>query len=671
MMNKKNSKLALMLVASAVSVALSGCGSDGDDGKPGIPGLPGGEPAETIAQLNLDVTKVTYEDGMPIVEVFATNEEDLVVVGLKDISIKNSAQLIPAGATGAGNSANWQKLGSTSTFVDNKNGSYEFTFDSFDTDTFNADLTQRFNVVSKASTLLDGVTPVPVSEIVADFDGEGYEAKYTKNIVSHEVCTACHAEGETIYHQATTAETCITCHTQEWADGRGKPEVAFAHLVHNVHNSNKAWGHNDNTAETAHAIVQDNCQSCHVESEKLPEWGNWTRIPTMETCSSCHTGIDFEAGQGHPQQSDNSNCIACHNASWTEEIHTGGFVEKKAFIDMYGMNSTLTVNEDKSATISVSITDASGVAMDVTDLVSKIQRLETITNVGPNFPVMGYTNSPGTDLAKVAEDLVSIGELKDGVTIVDGNFEYTIPSLPFGVYSPAGIQDTDTAFSFIGLEMCNDGTAAVACGDDVMTTSMKADMTFGTFSGEAPSMRHTDSVAFNTCENCHGETFEIHKGNHAGFVMTEQLGRENADGEVIVGVDACVACHTPDGTSWSPVGAFELKLHARHNDEGIITDCAQCHNDFNLDAFKLKGAIASSNAPSEEYTTPIAATCISCHSLDSDDDISILKKHSIEFLENSGSIIEGDYVEANQAAQSETCLFCHAPTIFDHTAVKM
>ncbi|PMG29482.1 cytochrome C [Shewanella sp. 10N.286.52.C2] len=668
MMNKKNSKLALMLVASAVSVALTGCGSDGDDGKDGIPGLPGGEPAEAIQQLKLEVLSVTYEGDNPTLKVFATNEDDEAVVGLSAFEVKKAVQLVPAGATGAGNSAEWQLIGSQNEFTDNKNGTYSFTIE---TEGFNPELTQRYNLIVSAGTLLDGTTTVPRTEFTQDFDGEGYDAKYTKNVVSTEACQACHAEGESIYHSYTSLDTCTSCHTDELARTNGV-QTGFNHLIHNVHNNNKMYGRNmDKSAETANNIVQDNCQNCHVESEELPEWGNWTRIPTMETCSSCHTGIDFEAGQGHPQQSDNSNCIACHNASWTEEIHTGGFVEKKAFIDMYGMNSTLTVNEDKSATISVSITDASGVAMDVTDLVSKIQRLETITNVGPNFPVMGYTNSPGTDLAKVAEDLVSIGELKDGVTIVDGNFEYTIPSLPFGVDSPAGIQDTDTAFSFIGLEMCNDGTAAVACGDDVMTTSMKADMTFGTFSGEAPSMRHTDSVAFNTCENCHGETFEIHKGNHAGFVMTEQLGRENADGEVIVGVDACVACHTPDGTSWSPVGAFELKLHARHNDEGIIKDCAQCHNDFNLDAFKLKGAIASSNAPSEEYTTPIAATCISCHSLDSDDDISILKKHSIEFLENSGSIIEGDYVEANQAAQSETCLFCHAPTIFDHTAVKM
>ncbi|MCL1046182.1 OmcA/MtrC family decaheme c-type cytochrome [Shewanella electrodiphila] len=658
MMNKKNSKIALMLVASAVSVALTGCGSDGDDGKDGNPGLPGGTPAEAIEQLNLEVLSVTYENDNPTIKVYATNEDDEPVVGLSSFEVKKVAQLIPAGATGAGNSAEWQSIGSQSSFTDNKNGSYNFTIE---TEGYNAELTQRYNLIAKAGTLLDGVTEVPHTELSQDFSGEGYDALYTKNIVSHEVCTKCHAEGEPIttrHSSYYTQETCATCHSTNLST-----ESQWKHLIHNIHNSNKSFtDKNDKeyTGVEAEALIQNNCQSCHVESEELTEWGNWTRIPTMETCTSCHTGIDFVAGEGHSQQSDNSNCIACHNASWTEEIHTGGFEQKKAFIDMYGLTSTLMVNSDKTATISVTITDAAGSAVDASTLVSKIQRIETITNVGPNFPIMGYNASPGNGQAKVAYDLVRNGELGENVSVEAGALQYTLPVLPFGEYSPAGIQDTDTAFTFIGLEMCNDGTAAVDCGDDIATTSMKADLVFGTLSGEAASMRHTDSVAFNTCENCHGETFEIHKGYHAGFIMTEQLGRENADGEVIVGVDGCVTCHTPDGTyaSGGNQGALEMKLHSVHGEQDIISDCTQCHNDFNLDAFKLKGALATSAG---EYTTPITATCASCHGFDE------IKAHA----EGQGGVVNGTYEDANASAQVEFCMGCHKPTIFDHTAVNM
>ncbi|MPY21425.1 OmcA/MtrC family decaheme c-type cytochrome [Shewanella sp. YLB-07] len=669
MMNVINNKFVLLLAASAVSLALTGCG--GSDGNNGDDGNPGGPAADVVNVLNLDVTKVTYQDGMPTIEVFATNEEDLPVVGLKDLEVKAVAQLLPQGSTGAGDSAQWQKIGSEKTFTDHKNGNYSFTIE---VEGYNSELTQRYNVIASASTLQDGVTSVPRTELSEDFSGDGYQALYTKDIVSTETCASCHAAGEAIYHSYTSAETCASCHTQEWAEGRGKPEVAFTHLVHNVHNSAKGYKADKDTgeftkdAEKAHALLQDKCQTCHIAPEEgsneLSEWGNWTRVPTMETCTSCHVNIDFKAGEGHSQQNDNSNCIACHNASWTEELHMGGFVEKKALIDQYGMEASLTAiatDSGSDTTLSITITGADGAAIDAATLLTNIEQLESITNVGPNFPIMGYNPSPGNGEHKVLINLVKDGTLDEAASIVDGKFVTTIANLPYGEVGA----DTDTAFSFIGLTLCNDGTDLLACGEGVDSTSMKAELAHGTLSGEAPSVRHTDSVNFAACESCHGTEWELHQEYHAGFVMTEQLGRINEAGEMIVGVDGCVACHTPDGTymSGGNKGALEMKLHSVHSsgDYGIISGmtCSQCHNDFNLDAFKVKGALATSSG---KYSTPIAATCSSCHS------------HSDSFkphAEGQGAIIDGSYEAANDAAQLETCFLCHNPSINDHTSVKM
>ncbi|MCL1151003.1 OmcA/MtrC family decaheme c-type cytochrome [Shewanella ulleungensis] len=652
MMNIKHTKIALLLAMSA-SMTLVGCGS-GSDGEDGDAGNPGGEPAETIQTLNLDITDVTYQDNKPTVTVFATNQSDLPIVGLTEIEVKKVVQLIPAGASGAGNAAQWQYIGSQDAFTDLGNGKYTFTID---VEGFNSELTQRYNVISSASTLLDGVTTAPRAEITEDFDGEGYTAKYTKNVVSDATCNSCHAEGESIYHSYTDLTTCISCHTNEMAIEKDKVQVDFSHLIHNVHNNAKMYGRNlDKSAEAAHALVQDNCSTCHVESEQLTEWNNWTRIPTMETCSSCHTDIDFKTGEGHSQQADNSNCVACHNASWTETLHISAFSEKQTLINQYGMSAMLVANkatdDDMSATLSVTLTDANGTAIDATTLVSKIQRIETITNVGPNFPIMGYNASPGSGLAKISKDLVKVGQLQTDVSIVDGKLVYTIASLPFG----SG--DTDTAFSFIGLEMCSNGNEAIDCVDGVDTTSMKAELAHATLSGDTPSYRHIDSVNFGSCESCHGETFELHKGYHAGFIMTEQLGRE-LNGKMTVGVDGCVTCHTPDGTyaSGGNQGALEMKLHSVHGEQGIIKDCTQCHDDFNLDAFKVKGALATSAGL---YTTPITATCASCHGFDE------ISQHAT----SQGAIVNGSYQEANDAAQLETCFYCHAPTIENHTEVK-
>jgi hypothetical protein len=45
--------------------------------------------------------------------------------------------------------------------------------------------------------------------------------------------------------------------------------------------------------------------------------------------------------------------------------------------------------------------------------------------------------------------------------------------------------------------------------------------------------------------------------------------------------------------------------------------------------------------------------------------------HTKEQLEAYGAVVDGDYTAANQAAQLETCFYCHKPTAADHTQVKM
>ena len=656
MMNTHKTKIALLLAASAVTMALTGCG--GSDGNSGEPGEPGGEPAGAIKTLNFTFEKAIITDGLPHVDFRVTNEDDMPVVGLQYFKFY-AEQLVPQGATGAGNASQWQYLVDETcdltpkvnkcagTLVDNKNGSYSYSFStnlkSSTRATYNSDLAQRvvLNNYIRGTTpapLPDGTT-LPVFTGIFDYVADtGAEATYSRKIVTTASCNTCHEDVINAKHYTSDVNFCASCHTE----GKVKPGNEFNVLVHAKHKDLKLGS-------------LDSCQSCHTASDAAPDWGNWSRIPTAATCGSCHSNIDFAAGKGHSQQLDNSNCIACHNSNWTAEIHTGKTADKKAVIAQLGMSAILAAQADDAAVLTVSILDKDGNAIDAATVQDKIKRLETATNVGPNFPIMGYNPSPGSGKAKIAKDLVKDGALQAGVTIVDGKLVFTTPALPFG----AG--DTDTAFTFIGLEMCNTGTTLTACTTDSATTSMKSALAFGTKSGKAPSMRHVNSVEFATCQGCHSDTFEIHKGYHAGFVMSEQVSHaKDANGKAIVGVDACVACHTPDGThaSGANKGALEMKLHVVHGKQGVIKECTQCHNDFNLDAFKVKGALATTAG---KYTTPITATCTSCHAPES-------IGHG---LENMGAIVNGDYVQANQAAQSETCFYCHKPTPTDHTQVKM
>lgn len=569
-----------------------------------------------------------------------------------------AAQLIPQGATGAGNASQWQYFGDETcdvaatcpgTFVDKKNGHYSYTFNMNLTAnakiTYNDQLAQRVLIRAYNTPLPDG-TQVPNSNAFVDFTADtGAAATYSRKIVATESCNTCHQDLANVKHGGAYSDVnyCATCHTAGKV-GVGKE---FNVLVHAKHK--------DLTLGSL-----ENCQSCHAANDAAPDWGNWSRIPTAATCGSCHSTVDFAAGKGHSQQLDNSNCIACHNSDWTAELHTGKTADKKAVIAQLGMQATLDGQADDTAILTVSILDKDGNAIDAATVQDKIKRLESVTNVGPNFPIMGYNASPSNSVAKISKDLVKDGTLQDGVTLVDGKLVFTTPALPFGT------GDANTAFTFIGMEMCSTGTSLTACTADSPTTSMKAELAFGTKSG-TPSMRHVNSVNFSTCQNCHSETFAIHKGYHSGFVMTEQVSHaKDANGKAIVGVDGCVTCHTPDGTGYSGNGmAIEIRAHKTHYEKAYniaAETCTQCHNDFNLEAFKVKGALATAAG---KYTTPIAATCTSCHA------VTDMKAHSKAVLENFGAIIDGDFTQANQAAQSETCFYCHKPTPTDHTQVKM
>lgn len=663
MMNTQTTKIALLLAASAVTMALAGCG--GSDGNEGNPGEPGGEPAGAIQTLNFNFEKALIKDGLPNLQFRVTNEDDMPVVGLQYFKFY-AEQLVPQGATGAGDASKWQYLidetcdltpavkKCTGTLVDHKNGTYSYDFGTnlktSTRATYNGELAQRIvlNNYVRGSTpapLPDGTT-LPVFTGIFDYMADtGADATYSRKIVATESCNTCHDKVINAKHYTNDVNFCASCHTP----GRVKAGNEFNVLVHAKHKD-----------LTLNAL--DSCQSCHAANDVAPDWANWSRIPTAATCGSCHSTVDFAAGKGHSQQLDNSNCIACHNSAWTAELHTVKTANKKVLINKYGIETSSVVNrETKAATISIQVTDSKGAPVDITALLPQIQRVEIITNVGPNNITLSY-------FTKDSVIAVKNGVLDSKASIVDGKLLYTTTKpLPFG----AAKTDTDTSVTFVNWAMCSLNGQFVTCaeptfdGADVSKyTSMKADIAFATLSDEKPSTRHVDSVNFSTCANCHGTEWEsrYHKGkNSPGFVMSEQLAHsKDAAGKPIVGLDGCATCHTPHGTyaSGANKGALEMKLHVVHGKQGVIKECTQCHNDFNLDAFKVKGALATTAG---KYTTPITATCTSCHAPES-------IGHG---LENMGAIVNGDYVQANQAAQSETCFYCHKPTPTDHTQVKM
>ncbi len=379
MMNANKTKLAMMLSVGAMTMALTGCGGDGNEGQPG---QPGGIPADTATVLNINYDNVAINNGIATVNFSVANEEDLPVVGLQKIRFA-SAQLLPANATSAGNASQWQYFGGETcdlrgecvgTFVDHKNGQYSYTFaKNLNNDSeidFNPQLSHRVLLRSYPVALPSGAM-MPNTNSYIDFDPTtGGDALYSRSIVTTETCNSCHGDiGKTAHKGSfTDVADCATCHSK----GNVSASAEFTTLAHNLHKDVNLGG-------------LQNCQGCHVESEEAPEWNNWSRIPTMESCSSCHTNIDFVNGKGHSEQADNSNCVACHNSQWTTDVHMAKQNDQDKLLAQYSIDAKLVANTDKTATLTVGINDANGKPADIAMLLKQIHQLETITNVGPNY----------------------------------------------------------------------------------------------------------------------------------------------------------------------------------------------------------------------------------------------------------------------------------------------
>ncbi len=649
----------LMVCVGAISLNLYGCGgSSSSDVMTEVTPDVTQEVAASITQLSLSIQEVSFDDKGAELRVIATNQNDETVIGLTDLEVKTLAQLVPQGASGAGNSSFWMMTydakKNPATVVDNQDGSYRISVPATGIDT---NLSQRVTLVAGGdkSLLADGKTKVAHVELNADFNGQGQAIASERKIVSPLACQQCHTPNKPFARRHTSyleLDTCIGCHSGQ------KENKQWNRLIHNIHNSNQSFTDkkgNQYNGIAAQALVDNQCQKCHQGLEEFPQWQNFTRVPTMEACGSCHSDIDFKAGQGHPQQDDNANCIACHNSQWTNEVHSETQLAKEKFAFGYQLQAQMQVNADRTATLTVTILDKQQNLVDATTLVPYIYRLKASTNIGPNSPTMDYKD---TDNTKLAKD----GKLDKAVTVDAGKLVYTTKPLPFAN------GDADTAFSFIGLSLCHEQGELAPCGENIAHTGTKAALAFATYSGAAISRRQIDSVEFTSCQSCHGNSFDIH-GN---YILNSSMSH-NIGGKAVLGVEACTACHTAAETKeledGSLLGAIEVRVHQTHKAKASglsIKDpnnCSQCHQQIDTTAFANKSAI---NTAKGLYSTPITAVCSSCHTLGSEEMF-----HSNDLLESYGAVVNGDKRAATDAAQLETCFSCHAPTLKDHTKVNL
>ncbi len=613
--------------AITLGILLMACG--GDDGKDGDPGEPGGQPAMDISSLQITFKSVTMENGIATVSYRVSNQDDEPVVGIQSSTFM-AAQLLPQGYTGAGNSSQWQFYLSESCstscvgeYIDEKNGyySYQFStaFDGTNDIEYQAGATQRMVIKLGGDSLPDGTTLPLINQHFdwqAPSNGESREPVYTRNLIKIATCNSCHSELAFHGGNYNQIETCVTCHN---ADRVSNTANIFPQMIHSKH-------------LTGFPGSLANCQACHTEDETLAEHENWTRVPTMEACGACHTNIDFKAGQGHPTQADNSNCVACHNPDWTANVHNDGGNDTALAQFNVEITSASLTGDTVSLTVKLTNPATGETYSDSADKLNFVSDLRVYANWGSSFD---YSASSGPNIRLTSTTPISGSA---------GSYSYQIT----GLIIPTG-SESDTGVLAIQGRICAASGVLGDCADESYSTvNIKSSHQF--FATQALTDTGRRVVVTNeTCGSCHGDQQLNFHGS-----------RNDLEGQ-------CQVCHNPnrtaDSTAENPANTtvdYKHLIHSLHSGNfigfeeisypGNIGNCAQCHaknNDVLTVALPLTTSLKPLAIDDGTFTSPTAAICSDCHMTDS------AKNH----MTQQGAVFMG--TEADATAGTESCATCH------------
>jgi len=382
-------ELTHLFLVCALVLGIAGC-SNGDDGAPGAPG-PGVAPLDSATELSITVTGVSINSA-PVVNFRATNQDGVAVAGLTLDDLRFTIAKLTPGSNGAPSS--WQNYINTSsssldpgyvrgnrenngTLVDNKDGTYTYTFSTditnpaqtcppadtpcVDADgnpintSYNASLTHRVAIQTRGERpQANGVyTFIPGSGAVTS----------SREIVKTETCNVCHNKIEA--HDARIdTQYCVMCHNPgSTAKGQvgaevGPTPIDFKVMIHKIHRGEGLpsveaggdygiFGFSGSLASFKDVVFpQDinNCTKCHDGTDGASNFtaqgDNWKTQPSKAACSSCHDDLYFGTDPVKPYQTvshiaqaaaqvppvvvvpdpTDDMCIACHGKNEIADV---------------------------------------------------------------------------------------------------------------------------------------------------------------------------------------------------------------------------------------------------------------------------------------------------------------------------------------------------------------
>jgi len=699
-------------------------GPAGPAGAEGPPGLSGGSVAVSSAErIIAAITNVVVPagGGAPTVSVTLANDLNQGLSGLPAANIGFVIAQLTPGTNGG--SSEWQSYVTRSsagipdaqattesatagTYVDNGDGTYEYTFANALTDypagpVFDDSKTHRVGIEIRTSS--SGFLPenIPADNAPFDFLPTGGAPLFTRLIVDNDTCNACHDNLEMHGEARFDVEYCVQCHNPSSIDGDTGNSVDMKRLIHNIHSARADYqiiGYGGIVHDWSDLVwPQDirNCQTCHEEDDvNTPQASNYRLVANRAACGTCHYD-DGTPGNGkhefaiedgaHPagfQFTDDTQCLDCHGPDGTVTNSEGRLVQipvaheirEKTAGEAFSLNilSVTDTAPGQSPVITFSVTDptngdaAYNIHTDTAFTTCAGGASRLAVNVAwstTEYANIGSGNLPGVPISM--NPLAACG----GASTDNGDGTFTVTS-------PTAVPANTVGSLSVAIE----GHPAVDVYNDGSFQSIAVtNAVFYAPVTDANAVARRAIVDIQKCDDCHNQ-LSLHGNNR-----TDKP-------------EVCVTCHNPMMTDVNQragdpcaatLGADDTTIDFKHMIHGIhasgeigkpydvcgfrssvhsfnfvypgrLNNCEGCHTPgtyFPVDATEVFGTTFDVNDPAiltdDRVVSPNASVCSGCHIEDAE--ILHMQQNGGDF--NAGKAADGSLV----SAQVESCSVCHGP----------
>ncbi|WP_170287411.1 OmcA/MtrC family decaheme c-type cytochrome [Halioglobus maricola] len=587
-------------------------------------------------------------------------------------------------------------------FVNNQDGTYQYTFDQSLTDipadvlaqaeTEGLDLSYDANLTHRVAMQFDGNPNTTANPFYDWVPANGAtSAIFTMDIAATANCNNCHDPLGIHGGNRREIQYCVTCHNAGSTDPDSTNTVDMKVMIHKIHMGKNLpsvqeggqyviYGFRNSPHDYSElGYPQDirNCVNCHAgpitgegrdDLVLTAQGDNWSEYGSTAACGSCH-----ENATGHMEANGDENCASCHSsggaAGSIAQSHVNLVTEAGQMFasKIEGVSNTMP-GEFPAVNVRISNPETG----EDYDLLSDPVMAGMRVTLG--WDTRDYTNTgAGGDNAST----VSVGIPDNASANGDGSFTVTSPTaIPDGSEAPGIAASGSGAATVEGhpdMDVDGDGET-----ESIPVTNVS--MAFSINEADGAAVDRRTSVTIEQCNACHS-SLVLHGGNRTDDIgtcvtchnprNTDARVREVAmdpptDGKDEESIDFKTMVHGIHAPSMREnaleiVGFRGFSTH-RYDEEhvhypGDLSNCTSCHVDGGFTLPLADGVLGTSidtgenraDPTDDTVVSPASAVCSSCH----DDAVaqSHMTSNGGNFATTQAALDAGEVVEE--------CSVCH------------